>query len=87
MVTSPVWDMWPTVNKVVGDLLEGKFVAMDFREWSMMAKGGSRLAPYHGFEDKLPAEVKQAVVDRIEEIKSGAFRVPIITTSATSVRK
>jgi basic membrane lipoprotein Med (substrate-binding protein (PBP1-ABC) superfamily) len=42
-----------------------------------MAKGGSYLAPYHAFEDKLPAEVKDMVAKRTEEIMSGNFRVPV----------
>jgi basic membrane lipoprotein Med (substrate-binding protein (PBP1-ABC) superfamily) len=50
---------------------------MDLGEWSMMAKGGSRLAPFHGFEQKLPAEVIQEVRDLEEKILNGTFRVPI----------
>ena len=79
-----MWDMWPTVNKVVPDVMNKKFVAMDYREWTMMTKGGAHLAPYHGFSDKLSAEVKTMVEKRIQEIKDGVFRVPVISTPATS---
>jgi basic membrane lipoprotein Med (substrate-binding protein (PBP1-ABC) superfamily) len=82
VITGPVWDMWPTVNKVVPDVKNNKFVAMDYREWTMMAKGGASLAPYHGFEKKLPVETKKMVERKVQEIKSGVYRVPVISTTA-----
>jgi basic membrane lipoprotein Med (substrate-binding protein (PBP1-ABC) superfamily) len=42
-----------------------------------MAKGGSYLAPYHKFEAKLPAEVKELVEKRKQEILTGTYRVDI----------
>ena len=42
-----------------------------------MAKGGSYLAPYHGWEERLPAEVKEAVAAKTEEIIAGTFRVDV----------
>lgn len=86
VITSPTWDMWPTVKKVVPDVQNGNFEAMDYREWSMMAKGGAHLAPYHDFEDQIPEEVKEMIAKRIEEIKNGEFRVPIISTAAQPVK-
>ncbi len=54
VVTSVVWDMWPTVNQVVSLVKAGVFTSQDFGQFSFMGKGGSFLAPYHVWEDKLP---------------------------------
>jgi basic membrane lipoprotein Med (substrate-binding protein (PBP1-ABC) superfamily) len=43
----------------------------------MMAKGGARLAPFHGFEKKLPASVIEEVRALEQKILSGTFRVPV----------
>ena len=43
----------------------------------MMGKGGAYLAPFHGFEEKLPKEVIDMVKEREKEILEGLFRVPI----------
>ena len=77
VVTSVVWDMWPTVKQVVGLVKAGVFTSQDFGQFSYMGKGGSFLAPYHAWESKLPAEVKGMVAARKQEILDGTFRVGI----------
>lgn len=77
VITGPVWDMAPTVEYVVSQVNAGTFTSMDLKDFSMMAKGGSYLADYHGNDSKVPAEIITAVNTRIEEIKNGSFRVPI----------
>ena len=77
VITGPVWDMWPTVKYVVSLVKAGVFTAQDFGGFSFMSKGGSYLAPYHKFETKLPAEVKDLVEKRKQEILAGTFRVDI----------
>ncbi|KPK46185.1 MAG: ABC transporter substrate-binding protein [Nitrospira bacterium SM23_35] len=77
VITGPVWDMYPTIKYCIEMINKGAWVAMDLGEWSMMAKGGSRLAPFHGFEQKLPQEVIQEVRDLEAKILNGIFRVPI----------
>ena len=54
VVTSVVWDMWPTVKQVISLVQADVFTAQDFGQFSFMGKGGSYLAPYHAWEDKLP---------------------------------
>jgi basic membrane lipoprotein Med (substrate-binding protein (PBP1-ABC) superfamily) len=78
VVTSAVWDMYPTIEYCVKMVRADAWTAQDLKDWSMMAKGGARLAPYHGFEDKLPQEVKDKVASLKEQILNGTFRVPII---------
>ncbi len=77
VITGPVWDMYPTIKYSIEAVKKGAWVAMDLREWSMMAKGGAKLAPFHGFENKLPKAVLDKVKDLETKIKNGTFRVPI----------
>jgi basic membrane protein A len=77
VVTSVVWDMWPTVKQVISQVKAGVFTSQDFGQFSYMGKGGSYLAPYHAWEDKLPKDVKDMVAERTQAILDGTFRVPI----------
>jgi basic membrane protein A and related proteins len=77
VITGPVWDMWPTVQAAVKQVKAGAYTASDFGAFSFMAKGGSYLAPYHNFEDKLPLEVKEMVQRKKDEILEGNFRVDV----------
>ena len=43
----------------------------------MVGKGGAYLAPYHGMDAKLPADILALVNQREQEIKDGLFRVNI----------
>jgi hypothetical protein len=42
-----------------------------------MAKGGATLAPLHGWETKLPADVLAAVKQKQQNIMDGNFRVNV----------
>ncbi|MGH6897374.1 MAG: BMP family protein [Geminicoccaceae bacterium] len=77
VVTSVVWDMWPTVEQVVSLVKADVFTSQDFGQFSFMGKGGSYLAPYHAWEGKLPDDVKAMVAERTQEIIDGTFRVPV----------
>ena len=77
VVTGPVWDMWPTVNHVVKLVQAKVYAAEDFGSFSYMSKGGSYLAPFHAWESKLPADVKDMVAKRSKEIIAGSFRVDV----------
>ena len=77
VVTSVVWDMWPTVKQVVSLVQAGVFTSQDFGQFSFMGKGGSYLASYHVWDAKLPDEVKAMVAERTKDIVDGNFRVPV----------
>ena len=77
VVTSVVWDMWPTVKQVVSLVKAGVFSAQDFGQFSYMGKGGSFLAPYHAWDSKLSPEIKKMVETKKEAILDGTFRVDI----------
>lgn len=84
VITGPVWNMVPTVQYVVQQVQSGAYTAQDLKDFSMMAKGGASLAPFHGFEEKLPKELIDRVRQRELEIRDGLFRVPIIEEPPTS---
>lgn len=84
VVTSVVWDMWPTVKQVISVVEAGVFTSQDFGQFSYMSKGGSFLAPYHEWEDKLSDDIKAMVEERKAEILDGTFRVPIDESAPTS---
>ncbi len=84
VITGPVWDMYPTVAHVLKLVNAGVFTAQDFGGFSYMAKGGSYLAPYHKFDDKLPADVKDMVAKRKGEIIEGTFRVNVSESAPKS---
>jgi len=77
VVTSCVWDMYPLIKSSVEMIQKGTWKDQDLKNLSMMASGGSRLAPYHGFEAKLPADLKAKVADITKSIMNGSFTVPV----------
>jgi len=77
VISGPVWDMYPTIVYAIDMVQKGAWVSQDLGEWSMMAKGGASLAPFHGFETRLPAAVLQEVKDLEAKILGGTFRVPV----------
>ena len=77
VITGPVWDMYPTIKFCIEMVQKKAWVSMDLGEWSMMAKGGARLAPFHSFEKTLPAAVIKEVRDLEQKILNGTFRVPV----------
>lgn len=77
VVSSPVWNMTPTVEYVINQVKAGAYTAMDLKDFSMWAKGGASLAPFHNTEGKLPADLVKAVQDAEAQIKSGVLRVDI----------
>ena len=77
VITGPVWDMYPTIKFAIEMVQKKAWVSMDLGEWSMMAKGGSRLAPLHAFEKTLPAGVLKEIQDLEQKIMNGTYRVPV----------
>jgi basic membrane lipoprotein Med (substrate-binding protein (PBP1-ABC) superfamily) len=78
VITSPVWNMTPTVKFVIDQVSKGSYTAQDLKDFSMMGKGGASLAPINtGVKGGIPTAVQNLVSKREGEIKSGTFRVNI----------
>jgi basic membrane protein A and related proteins len=84
VVTGPVWNMTPTVDYVVKEIVAGSYTAQDLKDFSMVAKGGASLAPFHGVDSKIPADLLKKVQDRQAQIQSGLFRVDISEAAPVS---
>ena len=77
VLTGPVWNMTPTVEYLVSQVNAGSFTGQDLKDFSMVSKGGAYLAPFHGTDAKIPADILALVKQREEEIEKGLFRVNI----------
>lgn len=77
VISSPVWNMTPTVEYIINQVQSGAYTAQDLKDFSMVAKGGASLAPFHGTESKIPPDLLVKVREREQQIKSGLFRVDI----------
>lgn len=77
VITGPVWDMGPTIQYLIKQVEGGTYTSMDLKDFSMFAKGGAYLAPFHGNDSKIPADLLTKVQDKEKAIKDGTFRVDI----------
>jgi basic membrane protein A and related proteins len=77
VITSAVWDMGPTVEYLINQVKGGTYTSQDLKDFSMYSKGGAYLAPFHGLDSKIPADILKKVQDTEDSIKTGAFRVDI----------
>ncbi len=77
VVASALWHMEPAIGHAVSRVKAGTFAAEDYKEWTMMAKGGASLSPFYEFEEKLPAELKASIAEKTAAIKDGSFVVEI----------
>lgn len=77
VVASALWHMEPAVNHAIELVKKGEFKAENYKEWTMMAKGGASLSPFYEFDAQIPAEVKAKVEETAAAIKAGSFTVEI----------
>lgn len=91
VITGPVWDLKPTIKYIIDTYImrEGEPFAMDLAEWSMVAKGGAKLAGWpglHDWETRLHSDIvakmqARGIMSMIEtrwaKILDGTFRVDI----------
>ncbi len=84
IITGPVWDMYPTIKYCIESVQAKAWAALNLKDWSMMARGGARLAPLYDFEKSLPPEVIAEVKGISDKIVSGSFFVPVDESKAAS---
>ena len=77
VVTSALWHMEEAIAHAIQRVNAGTFKAENYKEWTMMQKGGASLAPYYEFEDKIPSEAKAKVAELTAKILAGEFTVDI----------
>jgi len=77
VVTSALWHMENAINYAVAQVKAGTFKAEDYKEWTMMGKGGASLSPYYEFENRISADIKAKVAAKKAAILSGGYTVEI----------
>jgi len=77
VVTSALWHMEDAIGHAVERVKADDFAAENYKEWTMMAKGGASLAPYYEFEERIPADAKAKVEETMAAILDGSFTVEI----------
>ena len=77
VVTSALWHMENAINHAISRVKAGTFVAEDYKEWTMMQKGGASLAPYYEFDDQIAADIKAKVAAMSRKILGGSLVVEV----------
>ena len=77
VVTSALWHMENAINHAIELVRKDRFKAEDYKEWTMMQRGGASLAPYYEFENRIPEEAKIRVENIQNAILNGTFVVDI----------
>ena len=77
VVTSALWHMEAAIANAIAEVKAGTFKAANYKEWTMMQKGGASLAPYYEFEDRIPADAKAKVDEVTAKIMSGEIVINI----------
>lgn len=78
VVSSVTWNMQPTVEYVIDQVLAGSYTAQDLKDFSMVAKGGAALAPINtDVTAGVPDDLLALVEVREAQIIAGTFRVDI----------
>lgn len=78
VVASALWHMESAINNAITDVKAGKFEAANYKEWTMMQKGGASLSPFYEFDAKIPASTKAKVEELTGKIMEGSFVVEIV---------
>jgi basic membrane protein A len=74
VLASALWHMEPTIDRAIKAVLEGRFEAADYGQYSHMSYGGASLALD---EQLVAADTVKAVREKEKEILDGLFRVNV----------
>lgn len=76
VVTSGLSDISSLLVEAIRSIVEGEFDGGLYELGYADVEGISGLAPYYGFEDKIPEDVKEEIKNLQQKIISGEFQVP-----------
>jgi basic membrane protein A and related proteins len=74
VLASALWHMEPTIDRAIKAVMEGRFEASDYGQYSYMSYGGASLAMD---EMLVPQDVAKLVKDKEKDIVDGLFRVNV----------
>ena len=75
VISGPVWSMTPLVDHVVKQSAAGMVRGESLLDFSAVSRGGTSLAPWHGWDEKLPPGVLDLVREKQVAMKSGTLRI------------
>ncbi|MCW6005709.1 BMP family protein [Micromonospora sp. CPCC 205371] len=81
VLTSVTWDLTPLIRDVAKAVQGGTWTNKAYSYG--IPQGSIGLAPYHGLDSRVPAEVRAKVDQKMADIKSGAFTVPHDTSTVS----
>jgi basic membrane protein A and related proteins len=84
VITGPVWSMVPLVEHAVTQAVAGEVRGENYTGFSSLARGGAVLAPWHGWDKKIPADIMALVEQKRREIESGILIVTPSTARPVS---
>jgi len=73
VITGPVWSMTPVVDYIISLSSAGMVHAENLVDFSTLGRGGAGLAPWHGWDGRLPPEVMQLVREKERALKAGTL--------------
>ncbi len=79
VVTGTIWNMQPTIDHVVAQAARGTVAAENLTRFATLAKGGVALAPWHGWEEKVPPDVLKIVAAKRAALEAGELHLEIDT--------
>jgi basic membrane protein A and related proteins len=77
VVASALWHMENAIDYAIEKVKAGTYAAENYKDWTMMQKGGASLSSFYEFDGKIDADVKAKVSDLAAQIKAGSFTVEI----------
>jgi len=78
VATSVTWNMAPTVEYVIDQVIAGSYTAQDLKDFSMVGECGAALAPINAdVPGGIPDDLAALVEEREAQIRAGTFRVDI----------
>ena len=77
VVTSALWHMENAIDHAISRVKAGTFAAEDYKEWTMMQKGGATLAPYYEFDSRIASDVKTKVAAMSRKILGGGLVIEV----------
>jgi hypothetical protein len=81
VITGPVWNMTPLADYIVKKAAAGVVDAEDMQDFSTLARGGAALAPFHGWDTKLPPDVLELLREKDRALKAGLMTLEPNTTT------
>lgn len=76
VICCPIYHMPDLIFQAITDVQNGTFKG-EVHQLGLQA-GIIEIGPYHGFEDKIPDDLKEKVADKIAAIMDGSFETPRI---------